>query len=328
MRKKYITSVLLLFLYCLTTLSCSNNDVVIPDLPINVEEDDEEDPNSNYDLPTRSFRVRDPFIYADPVTKRYYLHVNANPRLKLYMSKDLKNWKDAGFSFVPDGSFWGKSDFWAPDLYFYEGKYYLFVTFSSSTGMRGTSILISDSPAGPFEPLVNNPVTPPAWMALDGALYVDKDGQPWILYCHEWLQVKDGEIIAQKLSKDLKTAEGNPILLFKASEAPWTPESANNYVTDAPFIYELENGRLAMTWSSGSTTGKYSVGVCYSDNGVSGPWVHEAEPLNDDSGGHAMLFNDFEGNLKISYHAPNSNPNERMAIKDVVIENNKIKIVH
>ncbi len=55
-------------------------------------------------------------------------------------------------------------------------------------------------------------------MCLDGSLYIDKEGNPWLLFCREWLEAIDGEIYAQRLAKDLKTTEGDPYLLFKASE--------------------------------------------------------------------------------------------------------------
>ena len=71
-------------------------------------------------------------------------------------------------------AFWGKTDFWAPDLYYYEGKYYMFATFSGADEVRGASVLVSDKPEGPFIPLVNRPVTPNGWQALDAALLLMK----------------------------------------------------------------------------------------------------------------------------------------------------------
>lgn len=80
--------------------------------------------------------------------------------------------------FIAKTDFWGQQDFWAPDVYEYEGRYYLFATFSNAGVKRGTSILVSDSPKGPFTPLVNKAITPSGWMCLDGSLYIDKEGNP------------------------------------------------------------------------------------------------------------------------------------------------------
>ncbi|WP_129717623.1 glycoside hydrolase family 43 protein [Pedobacter sp. SYP-B3415] len=280
---------------------------------------------ANYPIPVQRLRVRDPFILKDEASKAYYLNVSTGSGFKTYSSKDLLNWRDDGSSFTPGSDFWGKSDFWAPDTYFYKGKYYIFATFSGSTAKRGTSVLISDKPGGPFQPLVNQAVTPADWMALDGSLYIDDENKPWILYCREWLEVTDGQVVAQRLSEDLKNASGEPVVLFSAGQAGWTGTitygSKVGYVSDAPFIYRAKNGELLMTWSSFTKTGKYAIGLSRSTSGtIAGPWLHDAAPLNDDDGGHAMLFNDFSGQLTISYHAPNSLTEHAVVYK--VSENN------
>lgn len=286
-------------------------------------------PDEIFDIHISDMSARDPFIFADPETKMYYLAVNGGSNVKMYKSKDLTMWKDEGVAFQPQPDFWGKADFWAPDLYFYKGKYYLFVTFSGEDKMRGTSVLVSDKPSGQYEPLVNKSTTPSDWMALDGALYFDEKNTPWMLYCHEWLQVKDGEIVAQQLSEDLKTTVGEPVVLFTASQAPWTPDydPNENYITDAPVINKMPDGKLVMTWSSFGKDKKYNIGVCYSENGLFGPWVHDEQPLVDNDGGHAMLFKDFDGQMKISYHSPNSGGPARIMIQPVKYENGKLAIV-
>lgn len=287
--------------------------------------------NGQYAVYYSTLRVRDPFILADKKTKSYYLAVNSMPSFKIFSSKDLRNWKDEGSGFTADADFWGKKDFWAPDLIEYKGKYYIWATFSGSNGKRGTSILVSTKPTGSFVPLVNEAVTPAGWMALDGTLYIDKKNKPWIIYCHEWLEVGDGEVVAQQLSDDLKMTVGEPLLLFKGSEGPWTGPinggGKSGYVTDAPFIYNAKNGELLMLWSSFTKAGKYAIGVARSASGsIAGPWKQDGQPLNDDDGGHAMIFKDFKGGLKISYHAPNSKA-ERPVIYSLKDEKGKLIIV-
>lgn len=59
------------------------------------------------------------------------MHANDNSQgLKVYRSKDLENWEFLGRSFTPDSDFWGKADFWAPDMFERDGKYYVIATFS------------------------------------------------------------------------------------------------------------------------------------------------------------------------------------------------------
>ncbi|MFT3904217.1 MAG: glycoside hydrolase family 43 protein [Niabella sp.] len=276
--------------------------------------------------------LRDPFIFYDKRSRYYYTYANNRPAIKGYRSKDLNTWEDLGKVFVADADFWGKYDFWAPDCYYYKGKYYLFVTFSGVNKKRGTSVLVSDIPYGHFKPLVNAPVTPKDWMCLDAALYIDKDDKPWMIFCREWLEVSDGEIYAQRLSLDLKTTVGDPVLLFKASAAPWVKgiyskeHDKHGNITDAPFIYRMKDNKLLMLWSSFDVNGKYAMGVAYSSSGrVEGPWRQSATTLNNDDGGHGMLFKAKNGGLKISYHAPNSRT-EKLTIKSARIENGILRI--
>ena len=260
--KHSILSLLLLMGACI--VSCSNDDGETSSAgPGEAEEE-------SFTIPISSLRLRDPFILVDKQTSMYYLHFNNNLKIRVYKSKDLSTWKDEGYSFIAKSDFWGQQDFWAPDVYEYEGRYYLFTTFSNTGVKRGTSILVSDSPKGPFTPLVNKAITPSGWMCLDGSLYIDKEGNPWLLFCREWLEAVDGEIYAQRLAKDLKTTEGDPHLLFKASEAPWagtiTSSGVTGYVTDAPFIHRLDDGKLIMLWSSfRKQDGKYAIGQAISE---------------------------------------------------------------
>jgi arabinan endo-1,5-alpha-L-arabinosidase len=73
--------------------------------------------------------------------------------------------------------------------------------------------------------------------------------------CHEWVQVEDGEVCAVRLTEDLKEALGEPIILFRASEAPWTTplvhpkrSSPNNHVTDGTYMYRASNGDMKGSW--------------------------------------------------------------------------------
>ena len=285
-----------------------------------------------YSINAENWTVRDPFIFVDKNEEMYYLHVNERSSVGVYKSKNLKQWKKTGKSFVPDTDFWGTKDFWAPDVFFYQGKYYLFVTFSSNTQKRGTGILVSDAVTGPFTPLKNEAITPAGWTCLDATLHIDNEGNPWLLYCHEWIEVRDGKVIAQRLSPDLKALVGEPVTLFSATEAPWVGsikynEYIEGYVTDAPFIYKSPvSGKLFMLWSSFNKNGKYAIGLAESSNGkIDGTWTQFPEPLNNDDGGHAMIFEDLDGILRISYHATNTN--SRITIRKIQEENGTLVIL-
>lgn len=275
--------------------------------------------------------IRDPFIYYED--DKYYLYGSRGNEawglctgLDVYVSSDLEEWSLPKEVFHRPGGFWADRHFWAPEVYKYNGSYYMFVSFKSETRCRGTQILKAASPMGPFEEYSDGPVTPAEWECLDGTLYIDRGGHPYMVFCHEWVQTDDGEICAVRLSKDLKQSEGSPVVLFKGSEPAWTLKNEKTYITDGPFLYRTRTGKLLMLWSGRGRNG-YVEAVSYSDNGeITGKWLHCDRPLFEDDGGHGMLFHEKSGRLYLALHSPNSSPDERPVLLPVKEENGMIGI--
>ncbi|MFA6241864.1 MAG: glycoside hydrolase family 43 protein [Candidatus Hydrogenedentales bacterium] len=271
-------------------------------------------------LALADFRIRDPFILPVPEEGKYYVygtsvHLPPASGFDTYVSSDLKTWSGPVPVFRPEPGFWATSSYWAPEVFVYKGRYYMFATFSSKKRNRGTQVLVADKPTGPFRVHSDGPVTPMEWLCLDGTLFIDDTQQPWMVFCHEWLQVRDGEICAMKLSPELDRAIDKPVLLFKATDAKWVVESGSGehkgFVTDGPFLHRAKSGGLMMLWSSFGKGG-YKTAVATSDSGnLLGPWKQGKRPIFEEDGGHAMLFTSFDGALLMSLHAPNRKSGER-----------------
>ena len=257
--------------------------------------------------------VRDPFIL--PYDGTYYLYrrlFDGQPHESFlcYTSTDLVEWSDPVCCFTPPADFWADVDFWAPEVHHFNGAFYMFATFHKKGKMRATQILKADHPQGPFA-VWSEPITPKDWMCLDGTLYVEDD-VPYLVFCHEWLQVTDGEICVQQLSADLKHAVGEPKVLFLASTSPNARRvkvngitSDGGYITDGPFLRKTADGKLLMLWSSYGERG-YIEAVAVSENGsIHGKWKHCKSLLSDKNGGHGMLFTAFDGKEYFVMHAPN-----------------------
>ncbi|MGM0883761.1 MAG: glycoside hydrolase family 43 protein [Bacillota bacterium] len=290
--------------------------------------------------------AHDPFVLADSRTGVYYLYTGGAPRLNgmerygviTYKSTNLSEWEGPYVVFtVPDGV-WAHPQHgaWAPEVHEYNGRYYLFVTLHNndrrlegepvngfSKHWRGTVISVSESPEGPFRLLKDDShVLPETMMTLDGTLYVEEDGSPWMVFCHEWIQTIDGTIEGVRLKDDLSEAVGDPIRLFNASEAPWKNEDVlpddniRVYVTDGCQLYRTSGDCLIMLWSS-YHSGSYVQTIARSKTGkLEGPW-EQLPPLVKEDSGHGMLFRTFEGIWMLILHQPFKMPESRCKLYEM-----------
>ena len=301
-------------------------------------------------LKTEDIKIRDPYIYADVQTKTYYLYAHAANRkgsgfsgVEVYCSKDLIRWQPPRRVLVlPDDA--GIRSVWAPEMHRYKDQYYLFVTLTYNRTLpgpkpvedgkwpalqvRGTHIFHADNPLGPFTPLKSGSHTPADWTALDGT-FCEEKGQPFMVFCHEWVQLVDGTIDCIPLKDDLSDAlAGRPALLFKASSAPGAVQAAKSgKITDGCFLYRSpKSNRLFMTWSTFIPGKGYCVVLARSaSGGLGGPWTQESLLYTQD-GGHAMIFRSFDDRLLMALHQPNSYGRERLHLFEISDEGETLKL--
>ncbi|PZE20051.1 glycoside hydrolase family 43 protein [Paenibacillus xerothermodurans] len=279
---------------------------------------------------TSDIHMRDPFVFTYEKEQKYYLFGTTfadgcgdkDPLFEVYVSTDLAEWTGPYAAFEPPKGFWGVRHYWAPEVFEVDGRFYMFASFKGGIGEnRGTGILVADHPAGPYRVHSEGPVTLPGSECLDGTYYEDKEGQRWIVYCHEWTELYDGRIEGLRLTHDLKSSFGEPVTILNAAHMPWIRVFGDpriekqGYLTDAPFLYNARNGHLVLLWSS------YSKPGCSGDQGLGGytvatarcvvgrmegPWTHDDDLLMDRNAGHSSLFRDFGGRLMICTHYPDT----------------------
>ena len=269
--------------------------------------------------------IRDPFIF--PYDNKYYLYgtgvpnasdINVGREFWCYVSEDLEKWSEPIRCFKAPNDFWGTMNFWAPEVHVYKEKFYMFASFYAKGENRATQVLVADNPLGPYK-VWSKPLTPSNWMSLDGTLYVE-DNTPYLVFCHEWLQVGDGEIAYIPLKGDLSDVDGDARVLFRASESKWAHpiqvEDKQGIVTDGPWVVKNES-ELLLFWSS-FHYGDYAVGMAVSESGkLKGPWRHLDSLLFKENGGHGMMFNAFDGKLYYVLHRPNNFPFERPCLFEI-----------
>ena len=270
-------------------------------------------------VPLDSIVLSDPFILADYNSKMYYMTGTYG---MLWKSKDLKFW-DGPYKVVQtDSTSWmgPKPLIWAAEIHAYKNKYYYFATFTNQSVMidtvngnaverRASHVLVSNKPDGPYVPMKDSIYLPRNKSTLDGTFWVDKDGKPYLIYCHEWYQNLNGTIEKIELKPDLSGTMGEGKVLFRASDSPWSRKKDKNgndrpdEVTDGPYLFCTATGKLGMIWTSW-VYGVYTQGVAYSVSGtLNGPWMQEKEPITPPTFGHGMLFNTLDGKSLMSVHS-------------------------
>ncbi|MFT3739935.1 MAG: glycoside hydrolase family 43 protein [Breznakibacter sp.] len=279
------------------------------------------------DVPSDSIRLSDPFVLADQNTSTYYMTGTGG---MLWKSRDLRKWTGPFTIAKTDPESWMGSNpmVWAAELHHYDGKYYYFATFTNRDvkidtvrgnviERRACHVLVSDKPDGPYVPMKDPEYLPADKPTLDGTLWVDTDGKPYMVYCHEWLQNWDGTVEKIELKPDLSGSAGEGKLLFRASESPWSKEHGEkgevipNKVTDGPWLFRTQTGKLGMLWTSW-VFNIYTQGVAYSQSGtLDGPWIHEKDLVTPPDFGHGMLFRTFGGKLLMSVHSHKEDKNGR-----------------
>lgn len=282
-------------------------------------------------------RCRDPFIM--PYDGKYYLYKNAVEKgVQCLVSEDLTNWSEPIMVFETPKDFHGcGSWFWAPECHYYKGYFYIFTSVKSAKydGRRTISVYRADNPLGPFEDIADGAISPTDWDAIDGTLYIDKQGAPWMVFVHEWTSMpdKNGGMVAARLSEDFTRFISEPITLFYAKDPDW----ATDGITDGPFLYRTEKDTLYMIWSNFSAKG-YAIGLAKSSNGeIDGNWSQEGLLYQKDmrkefvfDGGHGMIFKRNDGVNCLTLHCPNGKTAqgdfEHLNIFTIVEKNDMLEI--
>lgn len=276
-------------------------------------------PRYRENIPLDSIRLSDPFILADAKTSMYYMTGTGG---MLWKSADLQQWSGPYKVTQTDSTSWmgPRPMIWAAELHAYKNRYYYFATFTNRNikidsvkgnviERRACHVLVSDKPDGPYVPMKDSTYLPSNKPTLDATLWIDKDKKPYMIYCWEWLQNWNGTVEKIELKPDFSGTIGTGKILFRASDSPWSREKDEqgndkpNKVTDGPFVFTTQTGKLGMIWTSW-VYDVYTQGVAYSTSGtLDGPWIQEKDPITPPNFGHGMLFRTLEGKLLMAVHS-------------------------
>lgn len=250
-----------------------------------------------------------PVKFGDPYILKasnntYYMVGTGGVRdgFKMYSSSDLKAWKDEGRIYQGNtGASWDTANFWAPELYEHQGKYYLL--FSADWRENPTNelenfrigVAVSDTPTGPYTLLYNRPIFDPGYPIIDGNLLFE-NGKVFLYYsrcCYKnpvesevaaWArkkglfqEIEESWVYGVQMKPDFSGVMGEPRLLLQPPmlmtdrQTEWESRSVtsgevNRRWTEGSYIFK-KNNRYYMMYSANFFGGKnYAVGYATSES--------------------------------------------------------------
>ncbi len=244
----------------------------------------------------------DPYILQHE--GKYYMYSTNAPTegYKVYESSDLVKWTDKGFC-LRNGDVYGSptssQGFWAPEVYFIEGRFYMFYTVHENIG-----VAVADSPLGPFKKHSEGFLFP-GKRAIDANLFIDDDGQMYLYYV---ISNNGNDIYGAKFDlKTLTVSEERLIISPTANTWEWVGDAGR--VAEGPCMLK-HNGHYYLTYSAnGYPSHDYAVGYAVSSSPLSGFERFEGNPILSKSiaagvfgPGHHSFMTSAGGELFIVYH--------------------------
>ena len=249
---------------------------------------------------------------ADPYILRhngkYYMYSTNAPMegYIVYESSNLVDWKNMGYCLKKAdvyGNPTSSAGFWAPEVYYLDGRFYMFYTVEENIG-----VAVADSPLGPFKKYSDGFLFP-GQRVIDANLFIDDDGKMYLYY----VICKNGNEIygAEFDFKTLTVSNQHLIITPTANTWEWTGDAGK--VAEGPCMLK-HNGKYYLSYScNGYTSHNYAVGYAVSDNPLTGFERYSGNPIlakmpaADVYGpGHHTFMTTEAGELFIVYHKHNS----------------------
>lgn len=263
--------------------------------------------------------VRDPCMAKEGDT--YYIYFTGGG-IQIWSSKDMETWKKepSVFTEAPEWvaqrlpSFKGLG-FWAPDLSYHNGQWYLY--YATSIFGKNTSVIgmatnktinpLSEDYKWVDQGLVVQSVTGrDDWNAIDPNLAVDREGVPWLSFGSHWNGLK-----IVKLSDDFKTpAEPQEwhTIASRPRDFKYTDEEVGNGAVEAPFIFQKDNYYyLFVSWDRccAGPNSTYNIRVGRSEK-ITGPYLDMDGVSLAKNGGTFVLGGDTGEDRKVYARGHNS----------------------
>ena len=222
----------------------------------------------------------DPFVLAHRGT--YFLYHTGGDGVHLYTSTDLVNWTNEGLVLKPQKGHWAETDFWAPEVLYEGGVFYLYVaaTRRKASGKgddkaRRLGLARALDPRGPFV-WQEQPLLKDEW-AIDAHPFRDEGGELWLFYNirTEATRYKDGSTgcgnVAGRLSAPDRLETSHTPVAFPSER--WEGNRRGNwYWNEGPYVM-CRRGVYYQMYSGGCYADEtYGLGFATAPT-PQGPWA-------------------------------------------------------
>jgi GH43 family beta-xylosidase len=267
-----------------------------------------------YQNPLSIKHIGDPFVLR--AHGKYYCYATSAPDgFNAWISDDLVNWAEIGYVYQRKADSWGESDFWAPEVVFQDGRYFMHYTarWGKNQSLR-IGVATSEAPEGPFVDVFNRPMFDLGYAAIDGHVLCDDDGRRYFYYARDCSENviagrHESHLYAAELSDDLVSFKSEPRLLTRP-EQEWETRSGPEWFWNEGAFVLKHKGQYHLMFSANFYASRdYSVGYAVSESPL-GPFVKAAHnpvlvsPNPEISGpGHNSVTTSPDGKeLFIVYH--------------------------
>ncbi|MVN74979.1 family 43 glycosylhydrolase [Hymenobacter sp. HMF4947] len=192
----------------------------------------------------------------------------------IFSSKNLLDWELVSHVFPDKHPAWASSNFWAPEFYQENGRFYVYYTARKKGGMLCVAVASADHPAGPYHD--HGPLVGQEAGSIDGFAMPDEHGDLYLIWkedgnsCHQ-----DTPIWAQRLNDERTALVGEATELF-GNDVRWE----GPLVEGSALV--RHNDWFYMFYAGNSCCGKgcnYATGVARS-RALLGPWEkYEQNPI-------------------------------------------------